>query len=99
MLLNPEMGIMVSPVRATRDAQAAAQQAVGTQAPVQFTCKINMDEWDIMKQIVPAEACLMPHRQPHSHQGPEAAAAAGAAAVGEGGQAGGSSRAGKRRRC
>ena len=92
MVLDPDMGIMVAPVQRTREAQAAAQQAVGTQAPVQFTLKINMDEWDVMKQIVPEKDCLMPHRQVHSHKRPaEAAAAAGE---------GGSSRAGpsKKRR-
>lgn len=63
---------MAVPVSEERKA-AAAQQ--GQTHALQFMMGFNMQDWDDMKLLVPADSCIMPHR------GQAGAAAGGAGLV------------------
>ncbi|WIA14152.1 hypothetical protein OEZ85_002694 [Tetradesmus obliquus] len=82
LLADTEAGLLVQPV-SEAEKHAAQQQGLRAQ---QFMMSLNMQDWHIMKQLVPAADCMMPHRQGQSTPSPAAAAAAG----------GGSARGGQR---
>lgn len=78
LVTNDETGLIVQPV-SDAEKQAVQQQGVKAQ---QFMMTLSMEDWKIMKQLVPACACIMPHRAHHSTTpSPQAGAAAGSSAA------------------
>jgi hypothetical protein len=59
LLCDPEAGVLVVPV--TEEQKAAAAQQ-GESKALQFMLSFGMSEWADMKLVVPADACIMPHR-------------------------------------
>jgi hypothetical protein len=74
LLADTEAGLLVQPV-SDAEKHAAEQQGVKAQ---QFMMSLCMQDWDIMKQLVPRTACIMPHRAGHGST-PAAAPAGGRA--------------------
>lgn len=72
LLPNPDLGMMVRVVDAS-EKQAAMQQGL---KPQQFMMSFTMHDWQLMKQLVPTEACLMPHRGQRTGSPPTTAAGA-----------------------
>ncbi|KAF6265615.1 Nse4 C-terminal-domain-containing protein [Scenedesmus sp. NREL 46B-D3] len=58
LLADAEAGLLVQPV-SEAEKHAAQQQGVKAQ---QFMMSLSMQDWDIMKQLVPRTASMMPHR-------------------------------------
>lgn len=58
LLPSTDKGLLVEVVGAA-DKHAALQQGV---KPQQFMMSFTMRDWQIMKQLVPPHACMMPHR-------------------------------------
>jgi hypothetical protein len=69
-------GVAVSPV--SDEARASAQQR-GAGGPQQFMMSFTMRDWEVMKQLVEPQECVMPDRSHHhdNSSGGAAAAAAG----------------------
>jgi hypothetical protein len=76
LVCDPAAGVLVVPV--TEEQKAAAAQQ-GESKALQFMLSFGMSEWADMKQVVPADACLMPHRGTTA----AAAAAGGRGAAGQ----------------
>jgi hypothetical protein len=74
LLADAAAGLLVQPV-SDAEKHAAGQQGMKAQ---QFMMSFCMQDWEIMKQLVPRTACIMPHRA--SHSGTPAAAAGGGSA-------------------
>lgn len=67
LLCDPKEGVLAVPVSEEQKA-AAAQQGEGK--ALQFMMSFNMQDWEAMKLLVRADACIMPHR---GHAGAAAA--------------------------
>jgi hypothetical protein len=83
LLADTEAGLLVQPVN---DAEKHTAQQQGIKAQ-QFMMSLSMQDWHIMKQLVPRTACVMPHRAGHGTPAPPAGGSARA------GQRGGNKRA------
>jgi hypothetical protein len=79
VLSDPEEGLQVVPV--TEEQKAAAAQQ-GQSKALQFMLSFDMEDWEAMKQLVPADSCIMPHRGHEDGATPAAGAGAGAGAGG-----------------
>jgi hypothetical protein len=78
LLADQEAGLLVQPI-SEAEKHAAQQQGLKAQ---QFMMSLSMQDWEIMKQLVPRADCIMPHRPGHGTPSP-AAAAGGSARGGQ----------------
>jgi hypothetical protein len=76
LLADADAGLLVQPINEA-EKHAAQQQGLKAQ---QFMMSLSMQDWEIMKQLVPRTACIMPHRQGHGTPSPAAGGSACAAA-------------------